>query len=102
VPECTVASIEAVLTNILNPYAIVYDSDDEETRTIEQSLPVNWYPKNYVAEVRLCGVADLSGGTAVDFSDMHGWLPEMIRLEKVRSMEDGGSRCANFTIGDYF
>lgn len=80
----------------------MYDSDDEETRTIEQSLPAIWYPENYVAEVRLCGVADLSGEAAVDFSDMHGWLPEMMRLEKVRRMEDGWSRCANFTIGNYF
>ena len=84
------------------PYSVIHDSDDEETRTVEQSLPDIWYPKGYVAEVRLCSAADFSGGTEVDFSGTHGWISDMIQVEKVRTMEDGGSRCAVLFIGDYF
>jgi len=55
---------------------------------------------NYVVELGLCSAANFLGGTA-NFSDMHGWISEMIHVEEMRRMENGESRCATVFIHDY-
>ncbi|KAF8964368.1 kinase-like domain-containing protein [Flammula alnicola] len=62
VPECILARLENELTEVPAPYSLVYDSDDEETRTIRRRLPKTWAANNYVMEMRPCDRADLSGG----------------------------------------
>jgi hypothetical protein len=92
------AALEAELTGVPSPYALVYDSDDEETRAVVEGVPRPWESHGHVMEMRLCGVADLSGAAtvdgaganAVDVAGIHGWIPELSRLEAFRKEEDGG------------
>ena len=73
----------------------VYDSDDEEARTIKRRLPKLWYTHCYVVELGLYSAANfLDGMIEANFSGTHGWMLEMIQVEEMRKMENGESRYA--------
>jgi hypothetical protein len=90
IPEPILATLKAELTKIPSPYGVIYDSDDEGTCAILSRLPTSWIPCGLVAEMRLCGTAYLSGASTVDIGSIHGWIPEMTRLETFRRLENGG------------
>ena len=83
--------LEAALTKISTPYSVVYDSDDEETRAIQQRLPNEWDTNDYVVELGLCSAASFLDRTTANFSDTHGWISEMMLVEELRRMENGKS-----------
>jgi hypothetical protein len=90
IPEPILAALEVEQTKIPSPYALIYDSDDEETRTTLKHLPRPWVPRGHVMEMCLCSLADLSGAADADTEGIHGWIPEFSRLEEFRKLEEGG------------
>ncbi|KDR76907.1 hypothetical protein GALMADRAFT_246020 [Galerina marginata CBS 339.88] len=91
VPEGILVRLETALTKVPVPYSLVYDSDDDVTRTIRRRLPGIWPGYTHVMDMRPCSVADLAGGTVPDFSGINGWIPEMTSVEEVRTLENGES-----------
>lgn len=90
VPEAVLATLEAELTEAPYTEEEVYDSDDEETRTILGRIPIDWYPSRYVLEMHPCSALDLSSATLADFGGVNGWISEIICVEKRRSLENAG------------
>lgn len=83
VPEAVLAALEAELTKAPRTGdSQVYDSDDEETRTILGYIPINWYPARYVLEVCPCSAMDFLYAAAVDFGGVNGWILEIVCVEK--------------------
>ena len=92
------------INKVSAPCWAVYDSDNEETRTIKRRLPKVCSTNNYVVELGLCGTTNFLGDseTSTNFSDMHGWISEMTQVIKdMRKMENEESRCSIVFIDDY-
>ncbi|KAF9007105.1 kinase-like domain-containing protein [Cyathus striatus] len=68
----------------------VYDSDDSETRTVNERLPkVFDRPRVAVMEMRPWDVVDLTDGTGVNTSGCNSWNSEMIYVDEIRKQENG-------------
>jgi hypothetical protein len=110
ISEPILAALEAELTEVPRPYALVYDSDDEETRAVLTCLPRPWWPHDHVMEMRLCCTADHSGAATVDTAGTphrrfrrcncrrHCWYPRVDpRVVASRSVpERGGWRVSAY------
>lgn len=55
-----------------------------------ERILVSWSPDRYVLEMSPCSVTDLSDTFVVDFHSVKGWIPEVVRVEEERALENGG------------
>ncbi|KAF9000490.1 hypothetical protein BDQ17DRAFT_676376 [Cyathus striatus] len=90
IPNDVLTSLESQLLEASpGHYQEMYDSDDDETRTVYERFPKILDRIVAVMEMGTCDVADLIDGTGINNSGRNGWNLELTYVDEIRGQENG-------------